>query len=175
MICRFSDGRKKRGGAVALPLAVYGQGPRVALLRSGGPACHLVGSLIIPRLRMDCKHHLRGAPPWGGREGGKAKGSAESIVSRWIIWDALRIGYRMRRWRRWRRRSSRLPTGWRCGCRGTRGCASGTCWRWRLGSLSGSGSALRRPRQVRGGKCTCRVACGRPCEICLAALGCLRA
>lgn len=68
MICRLTE---KRGGAVALPLVVYGQGPRVALLRSGGPACHLVGSSIISHPRMDCKHHLRGAPPLGGTGGGR--------------------------------------------------------------------------------------------------------
>ena len=92
-ICRLIEAQK-RGGAVALPLVLYGQGPRLALLRSGGPACHLVGSLIIPRLRMHCKHHLRGAPPpWGGREGG-VKGSAESIVSRWFCGTSSGLGGR---------------------------------------------------------------------------------
>lgn len=54
-------------------LLLYGQGPRVALLRSGGPAFHLVGSPIIPYPRVDCKHHLRGAPPFGGTGGGQSR------------------------------------------------------------------------------------------------------
>lgn len=66
MTCRFSDWTQKRGGAVALPLVLYGQGPRLALLRSGGPACHLIGSPIISHLRDGLQVSSQRRSPLGG-------------------------------------------------------------------------------------------------------------
>lgn len=84
-ICHFDA---KRGGAVALPLAVYGQGPRVALVALRGPCISSRRLSHYTMLAGGLQASSQRRSPLGGTGGGRGmKGSAESIVSRRIMWD----------------------------------------------------------------------------------------
>lgn len=69
-ICRLTE-RKKEGVRLHSLLLYTGKAPG---WRCCAPeALHVISSALslYHTCGMDCKHHLRGAPPWGGREGGR--------------------------------------------------------------------------------------------------------